>query len=102
MDAVEVAARDRQVTGDGGAAGENDRVVPFAKLVGGDVDAHVDTGAETGAPLAHLLQPQVEMTLLHLELGDAVAQQPADPVRTLKDDDRVAGAGELLRGSETG
>ncbi len=40
------------------------------------------------------------MALLHLELGDAVAQQPADAVGALEHHDVVTGARELLRGRE--
>ena len=68
----------------------------------GDVDADVDAGAELGALGAHLLEPPVEDPLLHLELGDAVAQQPADAVGPLEHDDVVPGAGQLLGGGEAG
>ena len=44
----------------------------------------------------------VEDGLLHLELGDAVAQQPAGLVGALVDGDGVPGAGELLGGREAG
>ena len=59
-------------------------------------------GAEDGALAAHLLEPPVEVLLLHLELGDAVAQQPADLVGALVDRDRVAGPGQLLGGGQAG
>ena len=59
-------------------------------------------GAELGALGLHLLEPALEMALLHLELGDAVAQQAADPVGALEHDDVVTGARELLGGGETG
>ena len=42
------------------------------------------------------------MPLLHLELGDAVAQQAADAVGALEHRHRVTGAGQLLCGSQTG
>jgi hypothetical protein len=42
------------------------------------------------------------VALLHLELGDAVAQQAADAVGALVDGDGVSGAGELLGGGEAG
>ena len=74
----------------------------LAQLVGGDVDADVDAGAELGALGRHLLEAAVEVALLHLELGDAVAQQTADAVGALEHGDRVAGPGELLGGGETG
>ena len=50
----------------------------------------------------HLLEPTVEVSLLHLEVGDAVAEQAADAVGALEDGDRVAGAGELLGAGQPG
>ena len=52
-----------------------------------------DAGAELGALGLHLREAAVEVALLHLELGDAVAQQPADAVGPLEHDDVVPGAG---------
>ena len=48
------------------------------------------------------VEAAVEVALLHLELGDAVAQQAADAVGALEHDDVVPGARELLRGGEAG
>ena len=59
-------------------------------------------GPEHGALGLHLGQAPVETELLHLELGDAVAQQPADPVGPLEHRDVVADAGELLGGGQPG
>ena len=58
--------------------------------------ADLDAGAEAGALGLHLPDPPVEDRLLHLELGDAVAQQAARLVGALVDGDGVAGAGQLL------
>ena len=68
----------------------------------GDVDPDVDAGAELRALRPHLLQAALEDALLHLELGDPVAQQAPDAVGPLEHDDVVAGAGQLLRGGEPG
>ena len=46
---------------------------------------------------AHLLDATVDVTLLHLEIGDPVAQQAADAVALFKKDDIVPGSRELLR-----
>ena len=91
-----------QVAPHGGASGEDDGVVVGAQLVDGDVDADVDAGAELGALGAHLGEPPVQVPLLQLEFGDAVAQQAADPVGPLVDGDGVPGPGELLGGGEPG
>ena len=61
-----------------------------------------DAGAEPGALGLHLREARLEVLLLHLEVGDAVAQQSADAVVALEHGDGVAGAGELLRGGEAG
>ena len=53
-----------------------------------DVDADVRAGAELGALGLHLREAPVEDALLHLELGDAVAQQAADAVGALEHGDR--------------
>ena len=86
----------------GGADREHDGVVPVAQLPAGDVHADVDAGAEDGALALHLVEPPVEVPLLHLELGDAVAQQAAGLVGALVDRDGVAGAGQLLGGGQAG
>ncbi len=48
-----------------------------------------------------LLEPPIEEPLLHLELGDAVPQQAADPIVALEHRDPMAGAVELLGGRQT-
>ena len=47
-------------------------------------------------------EPAIEEPLFQLELGDAVAQQPADAIGALENGDRVAGAVQLLGGREAG
>jgi hypothetical protein len=62
--------------------------------------ADFDAGDEPGALGAHLVQPPVQDGLLHLELGDAVAEQPADAVGPLVDGDVVPGPRQLLGGGQ--
>ena len=101
VDVAEVATRDVEVAGNGGAEREHHGVVAVAQLAAGDVDADVHAVAEAGALGLHLGQAPVEDGLLHLELGDAVAQQAAGLVGALEDRHGVAGAGQLLRRGET-
>ena len=51
---------------------------------------------------SQLGQPAVQDRLLHLELGDAVAQQPARALGPLVDRHGVAGPGQLLGGGQAG
>ena len=50
----------------------------------------------------HLLDTPLDVALLELEVGNAVAQQPARIGVLLIDVDFVAGAGQLLSASEPG
>ena len=102
VDAVEVAAGDGEVAGVGGAAGQADGVELVHQVAGVDIDADVDARAEDDAFRLHLLEAAVDEALLHLELGDAVAEEAADAVVAFEDGDVVAGATKLLGGSEAG
>ena len=102
VDALEVTAGNRQIPARGRAAGQHHRVELLAQLLRGDVDTDVDPGTELGALGAHLLQTPVDVTLLHLELGDAVPQQSADAIVPLEHGDRVPRAGELLSSGQPG
>ena len=89
-----------------GADGEDDRVVAFAQLLDGQVAglaaADLTAGDEPGAFFPQLGEAPVQDGLLHLELGDAVAEQAAEPVVPFVHGDRVARPGELLGRRETG
>ena len=102
VDALEVTAWNRQIPACCRTAGQHHRVELLAQLLRGDVDTDVDPGTELGALGAHLFQAPVDVPLLHLELGDAVPQQPADAVVPLEHGDRVPGSGELLSSGQPG
>ena len=67
-----------------------------------EVDADVDARPEDTPSASICVEPAVEPPLLHLEVGDAVAEQAADPVGALEDGDVMPGPGELLRGGQPG
>ena len=100
MDARELAAGNRQVAPRRGPTREHHRVVAREQLGDRHVDPHVDTGSELGSLCGHLREPPLEVPLLQLELGNAVAQQTTDAIGALVHDDVVPGPGELLRGRE--
>src|SRR3954465_15254825 len=64
--------------------------------------ADVHVGDEPGALGAHLVQPPVQVALLHLELGDAVAEQAADPAVPPVAGPLVPGGGQLRGGGRPG
>ena len=100
MDALELAARDRQIARLLGAAREHDRVVLLDELVDRQRDADMDAVMEGHAFGLHLRDAAVDVHLLHLEVGNAVAQQAAGLGPALIDMHVVAGARELLRAGE--
>ncbi len=102
VDAVQFAPRHRQIAGLLGAAGEDHRIA-FAEQPGDrDARPHMAVRAELHPFRLHLRHPLVDPVLLHLEVGNAVAEQAADPVALFVDDDGVAGTGELLGAGEAG
>ena len=66
------------------------------------IDADLDAGTELGALRLHLPETTIEDPLLHLELGDAVPQQPADAIGAFEHHDVVTRPGQLLGGSQAG
>ena len=102
MDAIELAARDRQVARLFGAAGEGDGVVLGRQFLDGDVLADMDAGVERDALGLHLLDAPVDDGLVELEVGDAVAHQAADLGGLFIKVHIVAGAGELLGAGHAG
>ena len=63
---------------------------------------HVRADAKDDPFGGELLDAKIQHTLLHLEVGDAVAEEAAHAIVALEDDDVVAGARELLRRGEPG
>src|SRR5690606_29114114 len=103
VDAAELPTRCvRDIPRVEGAAGQQYGVVLGAQALAGDVDADVAPGHKCDALRLQLFHAPVDVVLLQLEVGDAVPQQAADAVLALVQRDGVAGAGELLRGGESG
>ncbi|OIQ88657.1 hypothetical protein GALL_294800 [mine drainage metagenome] len=118
VDAVEFAPRNRQVARMFGAAGQQHRIELGQQLLGaaallrpvGDRGAgavlghlaHQHAGGEAHAFGLHLRDAAVDVVLLHLEVGNAVAQQAADAVVLLEHGHVMPGARQLLRGRQAG
>jgi len=79
VNAGEIAAGDRQITAGLGAAGQRDRVVFGNQLVRINATLGADKGAvmERHALGLHLGDAAIDDVLLHLEVGNAVAEQSA-------------------------
>ena len=119
VDAIEVAAGHRQVARLLGTAGQQHGIKIFVQLLGrdgflgpvGDLGilaqtvfggAHKHAGAERDTLGLHLLHAAVDVRLFHLEVGNAVAQQPAHAVVLFKQRDAVACACQLLGSRHAG
>ena len=111
VDALQFAAGHRQVARLLGTAREDHGVELGLQLLGRDGLArqvgharggrglaHEHAGAEDHAFGLHLLDATVDVALLHLEVGDAVAQQAPDTVVLLEHRHVMADPGQLLRG----
>ncbi len=88
MDALELAALDRQIARLGRAAAEDDGVEVAAQFVGGIVDADFAVGDELDPFGFHQLDAaQDDVLLVELHVGDAVHEQAADAIGALEDRD---------------
>src|SRR6185437_14330857 len=101
VNALELAARDVEVARVLGPAAKQDSVVVLGERVHGDVDADVSVREEGDALGLHLRNAPIDDVLLKLEVGDAIAEQPADAVVLFVHRNRVASAAKLLRGRES-
>src|SRR5262249_18155098 len=99
---IEVAPGHRHFARLFGAAGEHDRVVLRNELVRVEIDADVSAVMKHDAFRLHLRDTAVDVMLLHLEIRDAIAQEPARVGPTLIDVNVVSGAGKLLCTGKTG
>src|SRR5580700_5143495 len=102
MDTVEVAAGHFEVAWQFRPTGQCQRVEFREQPVDADIDPDLHRGTELDPLRRHLLDPAIDQVLLHLEIGDAVAQQPADAVGLLEQGHRMAGARQLLGASHAG
>src|SRR6185437_11870727 len=102
VDAVELAAGDRQVAALLGAAGQHHSVMPGDEFFRRDIDADVRAVMKDHALGLHLRDATVDVRFFHLEVGNAVAQEPAGLGEFLVDVDLVAGARQLLGAGQPG
>ena len=102
MNALQLAAENRQLAGLLSPHREAHGIILLAQCFAGDVHADVDARLELDTFRLHLLEPTVDHPFLHFEVRDAVAEEPPDAVRLLEDRHAMACACELLRGGEAG
>ena len=100
VDALELAAGHGQIARGRGPAGQHDRVEIATELIDRHLDADVRPGPERHPFLAHQREPAIEDAFLELELGNAVAQQPADAIGAFEDGDSMARTVQLICSGE--
>ena len=102
MNALEVAAFDGQIARLGRAGAEDDGVEFAEQIVRRIILADFGVGAERDAFRGHLIDAALHQGLVQLHIRDAVHEQAADAVGSLKDGHRMAGAIELGGGAQAG
>jgi hypothetical protein len=102
MDPFQLAARYIQIPGLFGASGKKNSIIFPTESRDGNVAPDMRAGFKFDSFLFQLLQPAVKNALFQFEIRNSVAQQPPNPVRLFKYDDRVAGSIQLLRSRQTG
>ena len=102
VDAFQLAARDLQIARLFRAAGQHDGVKVLADLRPESLTPiwALVTNLTPSAVICSMRA--IDQPLLHLEIGNAVAEQAADAVRFFEHGHLVSGARELLRRSQTG
>ena len=96
VNALEVAARNGQVTRLGSADGEGKGVVVGPKLVDVDVTADIGVRNERNALLSEKVDAAVDGLLLELRVRDAVHEKPPDAICPLVDGDLMTHLVELV------
>ena len=96
MDAIELAAFDRQIARLFGAAGEHHGIVFLPQLFDRHLDTDLHVVMEGNALGFHLGDAAVDVVLFHLEVRDAVTEQAAGLTVLLIEVDVMPGSGELL------
>src|SRR5579863_10462856 len=99
MDALELASGDAEIARVLGAHRQNYCLICRAHIFERP-DGSVDQELDSLGP--HLLDAAVDPVLLHLEVGDAISQQPPNTIGLLEHRHRVARARQLLGGGQPG
>src|SRR4051812_38221145 len=79
MDSTKLSPWNRQIPWSGGAATEHNSIEFPAQSRRREIDAGVHARAEHDPFLLHQGEPAIQEPLLHLEFGNTVAQQAANP-----------------------
>ena len=94
-------ARDIEVARLTGSHRQADAVEHLPQITSGNILAHVYARLKLDSFGFELLKPAVDDVFSQLEVGNAVAQETADPLIGLKDDHVMSCSSQLLSGRET-
>src|ERR1700686_282889 len=98
---LQLASGNFQITWMLGAARQDDGIEFTTQIFDGDVVAHFCIGYKLEALGGHLLKAAIDDVLLQFELGNAIAQQSTDAIGFFVNHNRVPGATQLLRRSQS-
>src|SRR5690606_13341729 len=102
MDALEIPPLHAQIAWMLGSETQQHRVEVLPKVGRREIRTDVNPRLEGHAFFPHLIETTIDDPLLHLELGDSVPEEPADPVVLLEDRYGMPGPSELLGSGKPG
>src|SRR5581483_5552579 len=101
VNALELPSRNVQIAARFRPASKEDRIELASQILYWNGMPHVRIGHKLHTLTFHLVKTAIDHLLLHLEFGNAVAQQSTDPIRFFIDRDPMPGTIELLCRCET-
>jgi hypothetical protein len=102
VDTLQVAARNGQVSGDGGTSGKDNGVMLGSKGLEGNITlTNRDTGDKVDALSSHEVNTALDDVLIELHVGDTIHEQTTDTVGSLVDGDTVASLVQLVSSCHT-
>ena len=99
VDAIQVSARNLEVSRKHCTGCDQNSVISLLKFVPGDIDTNIHGSAETSSLSLHLCDAAVDVVLFHLEIRDAIAKQSANAVVSFVNRNGVACSSQLLGSS---
>ena len=96
IDSFIFTSLNRQVAPLGSTECKNNSIIFLTEFRACDINANINSSAETSSFLLHLRKASVDNVLLHFEFWNAISKKATDLIRAFVDDDCMTSASKLL------